>query len=270
MKPLFLETPAGRIFGVYHAPASDMPDHGDIIFLPPFAEELNRARHMINRQAASLSAGGYGVFIPDLYGTGDSEGRFDESGWTEWVQSIEAAQSWLQGQGRSRISFWAMRTGALLLEDIQLQAGTPFILLWNPVSNGDTFLNQFLRIRVSGEMSGQHKETTKELRARLTDGEIIEVGGYGLNGQLAHDISGKRLKNFAVPPASRIIWLEVAATSPASLSPAGEKHISHWQDSGANVLGTSVTGPMFWVLQEPEWADELLTTTTRLVQDVKQ
>lgn len=271
MIPLFLDGDGGRVFGLYHPPAPDIEnkggeDRGDILFLPPFAEELNRSRHMIARQARALAAQGKGVFILDLYGTGDSAGRFEEADWDLWLKNIKSATDWLSSRGRTTIDVWAMRTGALLAADaIHQNIIAPLkLILWMPVGNGDTFISQFLRIRMAAALGdGARKpETTQSLRDRLRQGEIIEIGGYGLNGKLAEAISGQRLGNLRPPAATAIHWLDMAAGDPPALSPAAVKTIDGWKSQGVKATGLAVSGPPFWTLQEPEWADDLITATT--------
>lgn len=272
MIPLFLDGDGGRVFGLYHPPAPDVGNRGDneasdILFLPPFAEELNRSRHMIARQARALAAQGKGVFILDLYGTGDSAGRFEDADWDIWLQNIKSAIDWLQNRGRTAIDIWAMRTGALLAADaINRNIIAPSkLILWMPVGNGDTFISQFLRIRMAASLGeGPDKqETTNALRNRLKQGEIIEVGGYGLNGKLAESISAQRLGNIKIPAETAVHWLDIAAIEPPALSPAAIKAIDGWKSQGIRANGVAVSGPPFWTLQEPEWADDLIIATTK-------
>lgn len=268
MIPIFLDGRGGRIFGIYHPPASGIKDLGDFIFLPPFGEELNRSRHMIARQARRFAALGKGVFILDLFGTGDSDGNFEEANWGLWLDNIRNVTAWLKTRGRPAPDIWAMRTGALLAASAVTEKilSPSIMILWSPVSNGEIFLSQFLRIRLAAllEQSGAAKETTKDLRARLEGGEIIEVGGYGLNGKLADSLSRQRLSDFKPPAHSRLHWLELNGGEDLSLSPAAEKLVNGWKQAGLAAEAKVVTGPAFWTLQETEWAEDLITATSAL------
>lgn len=267
MTPLFLDGRGGRVFGIYHPPAPGVADLGDFIFLPPFAEELNRSRHMIARQARAFAARGKGVFILDPFGTGDSAGRFEDASWEAWLDNIREVSDWLKAQDRPAPDIWAMRAGALLAASaVAEKILTPAkVIFWAPVSNGETYLSQFLRIRLAAqlELPSAAKETTGDLRRRLAGGEIIEVGGYGLNGRLAESLSRQRLSG--LPAANTAIhWLELAGDAALTLSPAAEKHIAAWQQAGAQAEARAVSGPAFWTLQETEWAGELLRATDAL------
>ncbi len=50
--------------------------------------------------------------------------------------------------------------------------------LWQPVANGKTFLTQFLRLRVAGEMMAGRAIGTEAMRSQLQNGETLEIGGY--------------------------------------------------------------------------------------------
>ncbi len=39
--PMFLKGPAGPIFAIYHPPAAGTNSLGTLIYVPPFAEEMN-------------------------------------------------------------------------------------------------------------------------------------------------------------------------------------------------------------------------------------
>ena len=82
--PLFIDGTAGRLFAIYLAPAPEAPRRGAVLYLPPFAEEMNRSRRMVLLQARRMVELGYQVLIVDLYGTGDSEGDFADARWAIW------------------------------------------------------------------------------------------------------------------------------------------------------------------------------------------
>jgi exosortase A-associated hydrolase 2 len=153
VRPAFIDGPAGPLFTLYHPPADGVPDRGDIIFLAPFAEELNRSRHMIARTARRLAANGTGVLLLDLYGTGDSAGSFGEARLALWQDDVRATRHWLEKEGRPEIGLWAMRSGALLLPGLLNDGFWTQLLLWQPVIAGKSFLSQFLRVGVAAGLT---------------------------------------------------------------------------------------------------------------------
>lgn len=265
MDALFLETDQGRLFTLYHPPAENIPDRGDFIFIPPFGEELNRSRHMISKMARTMNQNGYGVFLPDLFGTGDSEGTYKDATWDIWKNNICAAHDWLTDKGRNNISFWAMRTGALLAADILKESPglTDNLLLWAPVASGKNFINQFLRIKIAAELAAGRTITGKELQAELVAGKSLEIAGYDLNPALAKSLSGSILSDLM--GKYRINWLDVSLTDNAVLSPASTKTVNALTAAGHDITTSAAHDPLFWTLQEPEWAPSLLHATEEIL-----
>jgi len=188
--PRFVEFPEGRLFVCEFLP-DDLNRSGHaVVVVPPFAEEMNRCRRMVAQQARALAAGGHGVVLFDLFGTGDSEGDFAEARWHNWTDSIESIVAWTLRNGYERYSLLALRAGALLAFSAPrgvIERATRTVL-WQPCTSGRTYLRQFLRMRVASGMSeaaGGRKETIESLMSRFSAGESLEVGGYELDPQLA-------------------------------------------------------------------------------------
>ncbi len=270
MTPIFIKSTKGNIFALYHPPKENADIKRTILFIPPFAEELNKSRHMINRQARQFAQAGYGVLILDFYGTGDSEGCFNEATINIWQEDILNAISWLSKFSPTPPIFWAMRSGALItLSLLQKKPDlTDHIILWSPVNQGEKFITQFLRIKlgeaVIQKTSGQ-KVTMAGLWKRLKSGDNVEVGGYGLSSDLAQGVSKLSLENIIPPKTLSVGWLETSLHSPASLSPASQKTITAWQGHNIPVKAIAVNDISFWTLQEPEWANDYLKQTLSLL-----
>ena len=113
-------------------------------------EEMNKSRRMISLQARNFAQLGYAVLILDLFGTGESSGEFGAITWAIWLENIQSAINWLKQQGARTIDLWGLRTGCLLAMDFAGQSQEPIkhLLCWQPVINGETFITQFLRLRM--------------------------------------------------------------------------------------------------------------------------
>src|SRR3546814_14337350 len=81
MEALFIDGPAWRLFAIHHAAAPHCRQGLGLVYLPPFAEEMNRSRRMAALQARALAALGIDVLLLDLFGTGDSAGDFRDARW---------------------------------------------------------------------------------------------------------------------------------------------------------------------------------------------
>ena len=100
---------AGKIFVLEFVPSGT--SRGSIIIVPPFAEEMNRSRKMLSAQARRLMQIGYRVWLPDLFGTGDSQGDF--CGWLRRWHSIAIARRFHSSECGLAVCCWLMRLAKL-------------------------------------------------------------------------------------------------------------------------------------------------------------
>ncbi len=266
-RPMFIDSPSGRLFAVYHGPSA-APVHTAVLYVPPFAEEMNRSRRMAALQARALASRGCGVLLLDLIGTGDSAGEFGAARLEAWLADIRAGADWLQrGHGGVPV-LWGLRLGALLACAVAADQPQRFsrLLLWQPVLDGKAMLRQFLRIRSAATMTGGAAgETTGALRAQLASGDALEVAGYELSSELAAALDRMRLNDLALGVGSRVDWLELGIEPSERLSPASQRIADAWAAAGVSVLAKTVRGDPFWTLQETTLAPELLAATAVVI-----
>ena len=268
----FLETPHGRIFCLHRAGRGD----ACIIVVPPFAEEMNRSRRMWTLLAAQLAGVGVGTLIPDLHGTGDSDGEFAEATWEAWRTDLDVCCRFARESGVRRIGLLGVRLGALLALDYlrdpahtEAAAGITQLILWQPVLDGRLHMNQFLRLKLAAGLrqAAAGKETTASLRERLARGERLEVAGYELARGLLDAIDALNAQSLAPSPTLRIDWLEVSTAEVAALAPVSEKVLEAWRAAGANVQARALRGEAFWALQEITIAPDLIVATREAVAE---
>lgn len=247
-------------FCLYHAPEDSAPK-GALLYLHPFAEEMNKSRRMAALQARQLARHGYAVLQIDLHGCGDSAGDFGDATWNSWLQDALAAHAWLRERNQAPLWLWGLRTGCLLAVQAaeRLDESANF-LFWQPVTAGKQYLQQFMRLRVAGEMmSGEGKGVMESMKAQLAAGQPVEVAGYRLSAGLA-----KGLESAELQPPSRpghLHWLEVSSRTDATLAPLSIKRIEQWQASGFTVDSKTLPGPSFWQTTEIEETPALLEAT---------
>lgn len=270
-KPVFIDGSAGRLFAIYYSAAPDKPCSGDVVFLYPFAEEMNRSRRTANVLAQRLSTLGYGVLLLDLFGCGDSAGDFVDARWEIWRHDVTAALGWLSRRSRRPVSLIGHRLGGLLAMDVAVQrpAALERVVLWHPVTNGATMLAQFLRIRLAASLDRDReaRESTRELLDLLADGQCIEVGGYEISPELAQALDTLRLEPLGPQCGTLIDWLEVVPDAAQSLSPAASRIVDAWQAAGVRVDAQAVVDQPFWALQETTIAPALLAATWKIFED---
>lgn len=246
----FLPSASGQRFCLLHQPEAQIARRGSVVYVHPFAEEMNKSRRMAALQAKAMAAAGYSVLQIDLYGCGDSSGDFCDATWESWIDDVTLACDWLQQRCDSDLWLWGLRTGCLLASEAASRIKTPSqLLLWQPVVSGKQFLQQFLRIKTASEMlGGDNKGLMDRLREQLAQGDSVEIGGYRLSSNLA---AGLEKAELARPEqAKRIEWFELSGKPDGSLSPSASIRIEKWKSAGSKARGTPVYGPAFWQTAE--------------------
>ncbi|WP_430733412.1 hydrolase 2, exosortase A system-associated [Ectothiorhodospira lacustris] len=256
----------GRLFRVTHTPAQGVA-RGKVLYCQALFEEQNKSRRMVALQARQLASRGWVVVQPDLHGCGDSEGDFEQARWSAWVDDLKCCVDDLEMRYPGPLVLWGLRAGCLLLSDLtHIHGLNPALnILWQPVSNGDQYLNQLLRLRVAAAMMGQGRESTKDLRAQLDSGHSLEVAGYTLHPEWARALAQTDLRP---PQGEAISWFDVSANDLQPLPPVSDRLIQAWRQSQVNVDVLRVNGEAFWSTQEIYELPELLERTTERVAEI--
>jgi len=264
----FLPVQDGFRYCLFHAPAG--PCREALVYLHPFAEEMNKSRRMAALQARALAALGVGVLQIDLHGSGDSSGEFGDARWEGWKRDVDAACAWLRERLGRAPGLWGLRLGALLALDYaaKAEATPPRLLLWQPVTNGTAFLNQFLRLRIAADLlqEGANNGGTKALRASLAQGKPVEIAGYELAPALAAALEGIDASVLA-PRGCRLDWFEVMPAAGRALPPAANRVAATWKAQGIDLGVHLVQGEPFWTTPEIAECPALLDATSALLRE---
>lgn len=265
-QPFFLGAAPGQRFCVYFPPAGPIC-RANVLHVPAFGEEMNKARRMVALQARALSKLGLGVLLIDLYGCGDSAGDFADARWEIWQDDLIQALSWLRRRADAPLVLWGLRLGALLMMDFAKGSGEAFesFVMWQPVASGEAYLTQFLRLRLANDMMARGKPNTgtRELKEALKAGESLEIAGYELAPALAMALDKCRLADAAIPGAA-CHWLEIVAGERGTVSPVSRRVIDEWTGLGVKTGIHVVDGEPFWTTQEITECPSLVTATSRL------
>ena len=267
LEAFFLYSSPGQRFCLLHRPDAGAQVRGAVVYIHPFAEEMNKSRRMASLQTLAMVAEGYFVLQIDLLGCGDSSGDFGDASWEAWVGDVVLACAWLRQQTNAPMWLWGLRTGCLLAcEAARRMDGAVNFLFWQPVVSGKQFLQQFLRLRIAGEMlAGEGKGLMERMRQALAHGEPVEVSGYSLGAALANGLESAEL----APPSSAagVAWFEVSGKPDAALSPAAAMRIEKWQAAGHRVRARVVSGPSFWQTTEIEECPALLDMSLAVMKE---
>lgn len=271
VQPLFLPAAdggqAGARYCLYYPPADAC--RSALVYLHPFAEEMNRSRRMAALAARALAAQGVAVLQIDLLGCGDSSGDFGDADWDAWRADVARAVAWLRARSGCPVGLWGLRLGALLALDCAADIQADHLLLWQPVHSGAQFLTQFLRLQLASDMLEQPsasapssvKVTTGDLRAALRTAPL-EVAGYLLSPAMADGL--ERVESKALAPACPVHWLELVAEAGRPLPPAANVLSQAWQAQGVPLIVKTVASPPFWSTVEIATSAALLDATTAI------
>jgi len=252
-EPFFLKADGGQRFCLYHPPAG--PARGALLYVHPFAEEMNRARRMAALQARAFAAAGHAVLQIDLAGCGDSSGDFGDARWELWRADLALAAAWLNERTDAPLRLWGLRLGALLALDYARSAAHPVagMLLWQPVLKGAAFLTQFLRLRLAGALLADgdagHGASTTALRAALQAGETLEIAGYDLDPRLAAALDALDPLD-AFRPSCPVDWIEAVTQPGAEAAPGAARAAAAWRTAGVDLRLHPVHGAPFWATTE--------------------
>ena len=258
----FLEGSKGRLFAVARKPPSLCEG---VLLVPPFAEEMNKSRHVFTEIAVCLAERGIGSVLVDLYGTGDSEGEFAAADWSVWTRDLAVAFRWANELGMRTNRLLAVRLGCALAVQAAMDNDWKIerSILIQPVLSGARSLDQFLRIRVAASlMQSKGKETIAELRARLKAGETLEVAGYDISSTLAAQLDAVDLLATLSRTVGSINWIELLRTADMPPSTPSMNAISRAREFGIDVELVVVQGEPFWssveIVRIPDLVDRVV------------
>jgi len=265
--PFYLRGTGGHLLAVYYPPLAAPHPSGDVLVVPPFAEEMNRCRAMVSMQARSFQRLGIGTLVLDPRGTGDSGGNFSDASWESWRDDLSLGIDWLRCSANGCNTLWGIRLGAIMAGELAAQAaGINRLLFWQPVIQGKGHFTQFLRIRIAAEM-GQRDglKSTEELRKLSAANESIEVSGYRIGPDLARRLDEVRLPDASGLSGVHLSWFEVLSADDIAVPPVTTKLVDEYRSKGLDVAFERVVGPAFWQIPERVLATHLIEATSRAV-----
>jgi exosortase A-associated hydrolase 2 len=243
----FIAGSRGRLLAVVRRPSGAACN--GVLIVPPFAEEMNKSRHLFTEIADALIESGVATVVVDLFGTGDSEGEFSDADWTVWKSDLAAAVQWAASRQITITKLLAVRLGCALGCEAARDNGWKLdrTIMWQPVVSGTRALDQFLRLRVAATMMQKEgKETIAGLRAKLKSGQSVEVAGYDMSGRLAEQLDRVDLGQTLGANLGAVRWVEVVRSADAPPPAAATASVERARASGASVELHTVLGEPFW------------------------
>lgn len=248
----FIDSARGRILVVCHQPVT--PNGQTVIVFPALAEEMNKSRRLLWDLGQRLADVGIATIIPDLYGTGDSEGDFAQARWEDWRADIAATVAWACTQGFSTHHALLVRLGACLFSECReiFEQSDLRVAAWQPEHDGNKALRQLLRLKVmSDRITWGGKTKLADLEQRLQT-DALEVGGYLYAPEMAQALRKAKFDWSDLPTGAKgcfLDWTRAGASDDESDSLV------------STVTRVPIDGQRFWTAVEPDANAGLITAT---------
>lgn len=232
-----------------------------LVILPPFADEMNKSRHILGKFIRLATRVGYSCYLMDHFGTGDSEGDLDDASLALWQADLTLLIKKLAEEGYRQISFLAIRFGALQLFDLlnreKLALPVEHVMLWQPFFELKKFWQQFFRIKIAEQMALGEKLSQQQLEQQLTNREKIEIAGYPISPLFyASTYDGDyMLPDSVIGSVAKITWFEVSQMAGPGVNV--QKQLNQLQQTSL-VNFQLVADTPFWNTTELASAETLL------------
>jgi len=261
--PQFLDGRRGRLFAMAVSAVPPRKDRQCVLMIAPLGEEMNKCRPMLAMQARALAVSGIDTVLLDPYGTGDSSGEFADATWEIWADDICRGWDSLSAAEPRFIHVLAIRSGALLLNALaerrKLEGSR--IVLWQPVVRGSDYWRNVLRMRLAALSGRDNVREIETPESVLTRDGGIEIAGYRYSSGLVESLNKTNVSPELLLPANGLLWIEITASSGATMSPGASRVVQQWRGMRLNVETSVHIGEPFWATPEISLAPPIATTT---------
>jgi exosortase A-associated hydrolase 2 len=266
VEPFFFDATPGTRFSLYHPPSPHVEPRGAILYIHPFADEMNKTRRMAALQARAFAAMGFAVLQIDLFGCGDSCGDFNAGRWEIWKGDLALAADWLAERTSGLpLHLWGVRLGGLLALDFASRTRADSLILWQPFMSGRRCINEFLRLRLASQPEaspGAGPRSTSALRALLAVHGAIEVAGYEVAIPLVKEIDACDVAHIKLPRCT-VHWFAGGADASTRAELSAAKLRERWAADGVALHFHRVEGAVpFWNADEITVCPALLEATS--------
>jgi pimeloyl-ACP methyl ester carboxylesterase len=157
-----------------------------VLLLPPLFEEMNRTRAFLASIMRTLAERGFGCWLPDLPGTGESETTLETCTWNSWREAARDAADHVSAAAAKRLMIASFRGGALLDDALPATANWRFA-----PAEGASLTRDLTRSAM--------------LAAEAMQGPVVELAGYRISDTFLADLTASRC---AQPERLRTVRLE--------------------------------------------------------------
>jgi len=203
---------------------------------------------VVIKTARMFAEVGFPVLRFDLSGCGDSEGEFDETSITDWQEDLKEAVKILFKETKvQRYSLWGLRLGAgLALLHIKQHREVSSLILWQPVIDFSTHIQQFLRRAISSQISKKEHNISpvSKVVTQLETQGIVHIIGYPVTRVLYDDFNAVGKQPSQITPSIPTLLLSISMMESPAFSI--KQYSDHVVSSGTQAHFQHVTTEPFW------------------------
>lgn len=234
MEAFFFGSGNNQLFGSYHPPLSG---HGRVltVICPPLFSELGRTHSALRKLALSIAEKGQHVLRFDYRGTGDSFGDLEMVTVADWIEDIKlAVQEGCEISGCSEVHILGVRAGGLLAcASVGAASKIKKLVLWDPISCGDTYLKTICRAQEQNFKSN-FRLSRDERRDAMRD-----IGGWRISERMLEEFRSLGPGAYSHVPNNK---LHVVSTLPVNGFPSAGiatdvlPYPCNWESTGENLI----------------------------------
>lgn len=249
MRPFFFGDSEAPLWGVLHEPSAEKErDHG-VLLCPPIGHEYVRCHWALRQIAAALAKAGFATLRFDWFGVGDSAGDLADGTVERWLSDVELAVEELKDTtGIRTVSLLGVRFGAALAALAAKTVRPARLVLWDPITSGESYVAQLFRIRDLALNDDKRFWSLASRGPKDRPGET-EIVGQDASPELLRSVgkvTGERLRNV---PKCRVLYLYSEPDAGA------QTYADDLARAGCTVTTQSITTKTLWT--DPKRVDEL-------------
>lgn len=192
----FVERNGERVFACLHVPPH--APRQAVVICHPLGEEKLWSHRVLVSFAREISAAGVLAVRFDFRGEGDSDREFQDSDLESRVEDARRVVQFTRElhPSVSEVTLLGLRFGACVAARAAgCCDGISRLVLWDPVTDGDAYMQSVLRLNLMYQMAQFRKvlENREALVARLAQGGTVNIEGYELAEPLFRQCSEFRL-----------------------------------------------------------------------------
>jgi amino acid adenylation domain-containing protein len=180
------------LFGIFHPSLSINKEKTAVLICPPFSNDYQRSRPLMQQLASHLSSSGFPTMRFDYSGCGDSFGDSSELDLETCRQNILSAIKELsQRTNASSISIIGIRLSATILTNTELAGSVKQLILVDPVTSGCEYIKTKRALQSAILNDPNHFQWRRKIRRNSNYEELL---GQGLSHQFLTEIENLKMK----------------------------------------------------------------------------